>query len=102
MWAHDDTRVTLEAPGGDLDAVAGTVVWPLDIAPGGRAVLTWRVEVDDVGAHVTPPPAAPTWSQPALRVDDRRLSTLLRRRLNFWLVVAGAGHSGPTETCEGQ
>ncbi len=81
VWAHDDTRVTVEAPGGDLDAAAGTVVWQVDIPPGGRAVLTWRVDVDDVGAPVTPPPAAPTWSQPALRVDDRRLSTLLRRCL---------------------
>ena len=81
VWAHDDTRVTLEAPGGDLDAGAGTVVWAVDIPPGGRTTVTWRVDVDDVGAPVTPPPAAPTWSQPALRVDDRRLSTLLRRCL---------------------
>jgi glycogen debranching enzyme len=81
VWSHGDTRVTLEAPGADLDAASGTVTWPLELAPGAQSVLTWRVDVDDVGAAVTPPPRTPSWAEPRIRADDRRLGVMLRRCL---------------------
>jgi glycogen debranching enzyme len=81
VWSHGDTRVTVEAPGADLDAANGTVTWPLELAPGAQSVLTWHVDVDDVGAAVTPPPGTPTWAEPRMRADDRRLGVMLRRCL---------------------
>jgi len=79
VWAHGDTRVVVKAPGATLYPAAGATVWAVDLGQGGRVSLHWYVEIEDVGAAVTRPPAAPTWEEPDVRADDRRLNRLIRR-----------------------
>ena len=82
VWAHGDTRVTVTAPGATLYPAAGALVWSVDLDQGDRVSLEWSVRIDDAGAAVTRPPGAPTWENPDVRADDRRLNRLLSRCLD--------------------
>jgi glycogen debranching enzyme len=82
VWAHGDTRVTVDAPDATLYPAAGALVWSVELEQGERVSLHWNVRIDDTGAPVTRPPAAPTWEEPDVRADDRRLNRLVRRCLD--------------------
>jgi glycogen debranching enzyme len=58
------------------------LAWPVELAPGGRAILRWRLLVDDPRAVVVTPPREPAWSRPEVTADDPRLARLLARSLD--------------------
>ncbi|WP_406036790.1 amylo-alpha-1,6-glucosidase [Micromonospora sp. NBC_00898] len=85
-WAADGITVTVTGEAAQVDATAERTIaprlsWPVDLAPGATVTLRWRLTVDDPNAVVTAPTGAPTWSDPAVRADDRRLARLLDRSL---------------------
>ncbi|MER7889667.1 glycogen debranching N-terminal domain-containing protein [Micromonospora sp. NPDC094482] len=100
-WAADGITVTVTGDDAETEATgerASTprLTWPVELPPGGTAVLHWRLTVDDPRAVVVCPPGEPTWSRPALRADDRRLVRLLDRSLDdlrgLRLAETGAPH----------
>ncbi|MCI4064835.1 amylo-alpha-1,6-glucosidase [Micromonospora sp. R77] len=80
-WTGDGITVTVTAPTAAVDATTPRVSWPVDLAPRSEVTLRWTLTVTDPQAVVVAPPAAPTWSQPEVRADDRRIVRLLDRSL---------------------
>ena len=81
-WRGGGTEVTVAADEARsvLDPVPG-LLWTLDLPPGGRAVLRWRLEVRDPRATVARARGPVEWSEPEVTADDRRLVRLLDRSL---------------------
>jgi hypothetical protein len=83
-WEADGIAVTVT--GTDASAEAGPrsafLSWPLDLPPGGRTTLRWRLAVDDPKAVVVTAPAGAGWSRPDVTADDHRLVRLLSRSLD--------------------
>ncbi|MFK3980306.1 glycogen debranching N-terminal domain-containing protein [Micromonospora sp. NPDC050397] len=95
-WSAEGTTVVLTGEAATVVPGSGRLSWPVELAPRGRAVLRWRLLVDDPRAVVVTPPAEPAWSRPEVRSDDRRLSRLLDRSLDdlrgLRLAEVGAPH----------
>jgi glycogen debranching enzyme len=69
-------------PTGPAAPATSRLAWPIELAPGCRTVLRWRLVVDDPRAVVVAPPGEPAWSRPAVSADDPRLARLLDRSLD--------------------
>ncbi|MBO4210477.1 amylo-alpha-1,6-glucosidase [Micromonospora echinofusca] len=108
-WAAHGTTVTATAdpatgPGTGTDPAeparpgsTARLAWPVDLPPGGRTVLRWRLLVDDPKAVVTAPPAGSTWSVPEVTADDRRLTRLVRRSMDDLTGLRLADATAPHE-----
>ncbi|PZG24238.1 amylo-alpha-1,6-glucosidase [Micromonospora craterilacus] len=86
-WAADGTTVTVTAEDAEVDlagdrATAPRLSWPVTLAPRASRTLRWRLTVTDPRAVVAYPPTEPTWAQPQVQADDRRLGRLLHRSLD--------------------
>ncbi|MEV6816090.1 glycogen debranching N-terminal domain-containing protein, partial [Micromonospora sp. NPDC051296] len=86
-WAAGGTTVTVTAEDAEIDlagdrATAPRLSWPVTLAPRASRTLRWRLTVTDPRAVVAYPPTEPTWAQPQVQADDRRLGRLLHRSLD--------------------
>ena len=80
ITATDPTGVAIHAVG---DAVeVGRLTWRIELAPRGRAGLSWALTVDDPKAAVAPPTRTSDWSRPTVRAGDHRLTRLVDRSLD--------------------
>jgi glycogen debranching enzyme len=123
VWRGDGTEVTVAAERGDgtevtagaerdddTEATAGggearaelepvpRLVWTLDLPPGGRTVLRWRLRVSDPRAAVAAPIGPVEWSPAELTADDRRLVRLLDRSLADLRSLRLADPDAPDDT----
>ena len=73
---------TVRVAGDARPSLPGRLTWPVELAPGGQAVLRWEVSTVDTGAVVHPPERPVPWSRPSVRADDRRLVRLLDQALD--------------------
>jgi glycogen debranching enzyme len=83
VWARtqDRVRVTVDLPGATVTGPDVRAVWHVRLRPGAQTRIAWSVSVEDSGSVVAAAPAGPTWSQPDVAADDRRLAPLLRQSL---------------------
>jgi glycogen debranching enzyme len=82
LWTDEGIEVTVTADGAhaDLDPPV-RLVWDIDLPPGGRATLRWRLRVRDVRATMAAAVRPVEWSQVEVAADDRRLCRLVQRSL---------------------
>lgn len=82
-WGDGQARVLVEATGALVEASTATATaeWDVTLAPGGAAELTWRAEMSDDRAVVGAAANPPTWRALAVRADDNRLASLVRRSM---------------------
>ncbi|TCC00692.1 amylo-alpha-1,6-glucosidase [Micromonospora zingiberis] len=86
-WTAGSTTVTVTAEDAQLDLAgdrshAPRLAWSVSLGPRQSRTLRWRLTVTDPRAVVAYPPTEPTWAEPQLRADDRRLTRLLHRALD--------------------
>lgn len=79
-WAAGGTTVT--ATGDGAEATDAGLRWSIELAPGGRTTLHWRLRVDDPRAVVSTPERPVEWSRAEVVADDHRLVRLLDQALD--------------------
>ncbi|HEX5540274.1 MAG TPA: glycogen debranching N-terminal domain-containing protein [Micromonospora sp.] len=105
-WGTAGTNVTVtgeqaSAETGEANHADGTgsprLSWRIELAPGERKALRWRLLVDDPWAVVVPPAQEPPWSRPQVSADDPRLVRLLDRSLDDLHALLLADATAPDE-----
>ncbi|WP_440103670.1 amylo-alpha-1,6-glucosidase [Streptosporangium sp. H16] len=114
-WRSGGVRVTVtgtgaraESPGSTGStgstgyARTGFLRWPVELAPRGRVILSWRVEVHDPQAVVTAPARPAEWAvgegEPRVVAGDHRLSRLFEQSMDDLRSLRLAETAAPGDT----
>ena len=77
---------------------AGRITWPVRLAPGESAELTWQITATDERAVVREPAAGVEWSRPEVSAGDRRIARLVERSLDDLTALRLAPTDRPGDT----
>jgi len=82
-WRTPAVTTRVIAPGAAVavDTAGAVLRWELTVPTGVTHTLSWSSTTDDHGAVVVATGAAPVWSVPVVRADDRRFAALVEQAL---------------------
>jgi glycogen debranching enzyme len=101
LWTDDGIEVAVTAADGRVELDPVRLVWDVDLPPGGRATLRWRLRVRDLRATMTAAPRPVEWSRVEVTADDRRLSRLVERSLADLRSLRLVDHDAPDDAFVG-